>query len=256
MDGLIGINNETYASIKLKEEAKKRNINLECIFEIKEKKDKYDFIINRAFTKETYEYNKISNYQYNDFLKGYAIKDKRNQILNFDIGIKKPKTIIKSYLDTYEIVSSYLGPIFIGKKAVSYGGKDVFLIKNKYDFEAYKECDFYQEYIESSKGKDLRLFIIGGEIIASMIRENKNDFRSNISQGGIAKEFFDIDNLKENAKLTYTKYNLDIVGIDLLFGEEGYYFCEINNSPGLDILYNINLASNIMDYIEKKQKGL
>lgn len=260
MKGLIGINNETYASKKLKEAANKKNIILENTFNNPNKNINYDFIINRSFTKEILEYNKISSYQFNNFNKGYYIKDKKNQLLNFDIGLNKPKTIIKSYLDTYEIISSFLGSTFIGKMGVSYGGKGVFLIKNEEDFNKTKDnCDFYQEYISSSKGKDLRLFIIGGEIIYSMIRQNESDFRSNISQGAIARKFTNTKELEQSARLTYEKYGLDIVGLDVLFGNDGYYFCEVNNAPGLDALdylYDINLADNIINYIIKKIKGL
>ena len=45
-----------------------------------------------------------------------------------------------------------------------------------------------QEYIEESKGEDLRCFVIDGKVVGSILRSNKeNDFRSNLHQGGIAQ---------------------------------------------------------------------
>lgn len=45
-----------------------------------------------------------------------------------------------------------------------------------------------QEYIEESRGEDIRCFIVGQKIVASMKRTNSNgEFRANVHRGGKAQ---------------------------------------------------------------------
>lgn len=82
-------------------------------------------------------------------------------------------------------------------------------------------CDFImQEYIESSKGQDVRIHVVGNEIVTAMKRVNKNDFRANITNGGQWKS---ISQLKNNAKMALKvceKLGLDFAGVDIMFGKK------------------------------------
>ena len=112
-----------------------------------------------------------------------------------------------------------------------------------------------QEYISSSKGKDIRINVVGEQAIVSMLRENDNDFRSNISNGGHGSiyqpkpEFIDLA-LKASKAL-----GLDFAGVDVMFGEDGPIICEVNSNPQVASTLNatgVNLADYIADYIIKK----
>ncbi len=89
-----------------------------------------------------------------------------------------------------------------------------------------------QTYIASSAGSDLRIQVIGGEVVAAMSRHNPTDFRANLSNGGIGYPY---DPSKREAELAIESakavggFN---VGVDLLVGESGRgeYVCEVNSN--------------------------
>ena len=45
---------------------------------------------------------------------------------------------------------------------------------------------YFQEFISNSRGRDIRVNIVGGEIVAAMYRHSETDFRANITNGGVA----------------------------------------------------------------------
>lgn len=92
----------------------------------------------------------------------------------------------------------------------------------------------YEEFISSSFGRDLRLFCIRGHVIACMLRELKNDFRANIALGARVTNYPINETLQGIAYDIYSLTNLDVVGIDLLFGDDANYLCEINVMLGLE----------------------
>ena len=84
-----------------------------------------------------------------------------------------------------------LGYPYVIKECLgSYGGQ-VYLAKDQVDARRIlksiegKDC-IAQEYISSSSGRDLRAYVVGDRVVASMERSNANDFRSNIANGGSA----------------------------------------------------------------------
>lgn len=115
-----------------------------------------------------------------------------------------------------------------------------------------------QEFIKESKGKDIRVNVVGGKVIASMLRENKEDFRSNITNGGTAFSYTPTQKECEIAISACRAVGLDFAGVDVLFGENGVpYICEINSNPHFKSTFGatgINLADYIMEYIGDKIK--
>jgi ribosomal protein S6--L-glutamate ligase len=109
-----------------------------------------------------------------------------------------------------------------------------------------------QEYVEESEGKDLRVFILNGEVLASMERTaNKGDFRSNLALGGAGK----------TAKLTRQEVQialdaakalkLHFAGVDLLRSKHGPVVMEVNCNPGLEGITEItgvNVAREIVKF--------
>ena len=113
----------------------------------------------------------------------------------------------------------------------------------------------YQQFIASSEGRDIRVIVIGGKAVASMLRKSECDFRSNLELGGRAEK---IDAPKEVIGLcerVAKLLNLDYCGIDVLFGEDRYYICEVNSNAffgGLERATGINVAKAYSEYIYGK----
>lgn len=113
-----------------------------------------------------------------------------------------------------------------------------------------------QEFISESRGRDLRINVVGSSAVTAVIRQNPNDFRSNIENGGFAKK---TEITKEQEKLAVAAaraLGLDFAGVDILFSENGTdLVCEVNSNPHFKGAFNctgINLGDGIIEYILKK----
>ena len=195
-----------------------------------------------------------------------------NKILMYqalqESGVKIPKTFVapktfeglnynnRSFLDK---VFKEIGFPMVVKEAYGSFGEQVYLASdleslNKIiDSIGYKDF-LIQEFVAYSKGKDVRINVVGDKAIVSMLRENDNDFRSNISSGGHgslyqpSKEFIDLA-LKATKAL-----GLDFAGVDVMFDKGGPIICEVNSNPQFASTLKatgVNLADYIADYIIK-----
>ena len=138
----------------------------------------------------------------------------------------------------------YKTPPLVMKPVDGKGGKDVTFIESGVPPE--KEGYVYQKPA-SDLGKDLRVWLIGGKIEGSVLRESKTDFRANFCLGGSAREY---KLSEEEITLVYNISNLleyDYIGIDFLFDGGKIIFNEIEDSVGARMLYNV---TNI-DIIER-----
>ncbi len=161
------------------------------------------------------------------------------------------------YTEYGEIVSG-LGLPFVAKGLESAQGAEVYLIENKAQYQsllkAYpleKEYVF-EQYIATSYGKDIRFYSVRGKVIAAMTREAVSGFKANVALGARVKEYPIDDTIRQAAKDIYDKTGLDFLGIDLLFGTDKPYFCEINVMPGMEGMEQatgVNVAGAIIDTI-------
>lgn len=162
-----------------------------------------------------------------------------------------------SFLD--EVIREVGFPIVI-KEAYGSFGEQVYLANNKEEAEKIIEGIGYkdflmQEFIASSKGRDIRINVVGNQAIASMLRENKNDFRSNISSGGKGVNYEPKPEYIDLAIKAAKALGLSFAGVDVMFGEDGPIICEVNSNPQFASTLKatgINLADSISDYILKQ----
>jgi len=105
-------------------------------------------------------------------------------------------------------------------------------------------------------GKDLRVFVIGKEIIAAVLRVNKNDFRANYKLGGDAILYTLSDKEKKMIQQIIDHFDFGLVGIDFLIGNNGeLLFNEIEDVVGSRILSkvsDINLLEKYVTFIKNK----
>jgi glutathione synthase/RimK-type ligase-like ATP-grasp enzyme len=82
-----------------------------------------------------------------------------------------------------------------------------------------------------------------------MMRQSDADFRANVALGADVKAVAIDSRLEQIARDVYEQTGLDFVGVDLLFGKQGYYLCEINVMPGLEGIEKasgVNIAKEIL----------
>lgn len=107
----------------------------------------------------------------------------------------------------------------------------------------------YERYIKESKGRDIRVIISGGEIVAAMERRSNGfDFRSNLSGGGSGQKAKLTPAMKKTALKASQALDLDFCGVDLLPTSKGPLVIEVNPNPGLKIeeQTNQNVAGGIV----------
>ena len=156
-------------------------------------------------------------------------------------GIPVPKTrVFFNRSDKEDICSEFSFP-FVVKPDTGTGGAGVELIHNEEELEKYMDNLVYgvtyivQEYISTSKGRDVRVVMLDGELLFSMMRQasNEDEFRSNVHVGGTIASYEIDDETLAFCKKISSLYGLQLLGIDLLFGENGFVVTEVNNFPGI-----------------------
>ena len=198
--------------------------------------------------------------QYNNTEIIARFRNKYNQISSIKSDyFKQPKSILGSASTDYEFLQSKLGLPFIAKGLESYGGQQIFLIRNIFDYDSLKfyfndaKEFLYQQFISESRGEDIRIFVVKGETVAAMQRTSDGDFRSNHSLGGSSARVEIVDELRNIGMDIFKQTGIDFVGVELLKGSDGLYFCEINTVPGfesLDMTNDINLAKIMLEVIK------
>lgn len=192
-----------------------------------------------------------------------AVKDKlHSQQMLAEHNLPVPKTMLGKFPVDIEMVEQKIGFPVVVKTLVGTHGNGVFLCETRDKF-----CDLmhllnetspdihiiFQEFIAASHGRDLRVFVIDGRVVAAMKRQSKDgNFKANFSRGGNVEQFEITREIEELAIESSRALNLDIAGIDILFDEEGYQICEANGAPdfrGLESCCNVSIADEILGSI-------
>ena len=122
---------------------------------------------------------------------------------------------------------------------------------------AFRQLDanfLVQEFIGEAGGADIRAFIVGGEVVASMKRQSPpGDFRSNLHRGGNAEKVTLSPNERATAIRAAQAMGLNVAGVDLIQSDHGPMVLEVNSSPGLEgieAVSEVDIAGAIVSYIE------
>ena len=113
--------------------------------------------------------------------------------------------------------------------------------------EFLREPHFFQEYIQESDGRDIRVMVIGGKMVAAMERvAQEGEFRSNVELGGTGKTIEIPPIYAETAERAATALGLEYCGVDLLETKEGPVLCEVNSNAffeGIEKTTGCNIAA-------------
>ena len=186
-----------------------------------------------------------------------------HQALAFN-RISMPDTAFaNSPRDTQNIIDLTSGGPLVVKLLESSQGRGVVLAETKKAatsvisaFQKLNAAFIVQDFVKGANGSDIRLFVISGKVVASMMRSaSDDDFRSNLHAGGKASKVKITQEERKIAKEATKAMGLNIAGVDILRSTGGPKVLEVNSSPGLqgiETINNINVASLIIDYIEKR----
>ncbi len=184
-------------------------------------------------------------------------------------GVAIPKTVFsRNSADIDDLIEKLGGAPVIIKLARGTHGNGVVLAETKKAAKSVLQA-FYltnedgtnilvQEYIEESAGTDIRAFVVGGRVIASMKRQSlDDDFRSNLHKGGGGSPVkLTIEERKMCVKAAKAM-SLNIAGVDFMRSSRGPLILEVNASPGFGIeqVTGRDIAGKVIDYVEQNAKG-
>lgn len=194
----------------------------------------------------------ISNFCNNKALT-YSIVSKTNIPQLSTIFLNK-KYLNKKHLNT-------LNYPYVLKSIDGHGGKETFLIKNNRELtkklSEIKSNEFILQDVCVPWGKDLRVYVLGTKVVASILRTASTGFKSNYSLGGKIEKYKLNNKQKKaiNTILSILPAKPDFIGIDFLLKDNQLYFNEIEDVVGTRMLYtitNINIIKKYCNYIKKE----
>lgn len=181
-------------------------------------------------------------------------------------GVDIPKTVFaRDTADLHDVIDQAGGTPLIIKVARGTHGNGVVLAETKKAAQAVMQAFhvegvsfLVQEFIKESAGTDIRAFVVGGRVVASMQRQSlDDDFRSNIHQGGAGSPIKLTLQERKTAVKAAKAMGLPICGVDMMRSDRGPLVLEVNSSPGFAIekVTSRNVAVKIIEYVEQNARG-
>lgn len=165
------------------------------------------------------------------------------------------------------------GKSYVIKAVDGHGGSQVFLYdkasqdklsqdksSGQYDIEniinGIGRSDIVVQPVVGQRHQDLRVYVIGNEVIGSVLRTAKEGFKSNFSLGGEVESYDLSDEEKIIIDKILSQFDFGLVGIDFIIGDNGeLIFNEIEDVVGSRMLYktsDINVVESYLLYILNK----
>lgn len=197
-----------------------------------------------------------------------AITKSRDKLHSLQIlsqhGIEVPMTsFANSSYDTKDLIKIVGGAPLIVKLLEGTKGVGVMLAETGKAaesvinaFRSLKADVLVQHYIKESKGCDIRCFVIGDKVVASMERiAQEGEFRANIHLGAAARAVEISDVEREMAIKAAKVIGLEVAGVDMVRSNSGTKILEVNSSPGLEGIEGatgIDVADKMIEHLENK----
>lgn len=279
-----------YTTKRLKEEAKKRGHDVkvikygECYVSIEKDKpviryrgkslDHFDAVIPRIAQSYT-KYGTAIVRQFEaqgtySTASSLAINRSRDKLRAYQVlaraGVGIPKTVFARETANFEDVVELAGgaPLII-KVARGTHGNGVVLAETQKAAKAVMQA-FYvegvnflvQEFVKESAGVDIRAFVVGSRVVASIKRQSlDDDFRSNTHQGGVGKAVKLTEEEEKTAIKAARAMGLSICGVDMMRSARGPLVLEVNSSASIktpELVTHRDVAAKIIEYIEQNAK--
>lgn len=180
-------------------------------------------------------------------------------------NLPTPDTMLAKFPVDMDLIADKIGFPVVVKTLLGVNGTGVFLMEDRKHFQDLMDMIqevtpnvllIFQKFIAKSHGRDLRLFVVEGEVVAAMERRARADsFKANISQGGTGFQIDPDETAKAIAIKTAEVLGIRIAGIDLLYDDNGYTVCEANTFPGfkgLETYCDVNIPRIIFGAMQKR----
>jgi len=201
-----------------------------------------------------------------------AISRSRDKLRSMQVlakaGVGIPKTVVsRNSTDIDDLLEKLGGAPVIIKLARGTHGNGVVLAETKKAAKSVLQA-FYltnedgtnillQEFVKESAGTDIRAFVVGSRVVASMKRQSlDDDFRSNLHKGGEGTPVKLTDEERKMVVKAAKAVGLNIAGVDFMRSARGPLILEVNASPGFGIekVTGRDVASAVIDYVEMNAK--
>lgn len=157
-----------------------------------------------------------------------------------------------------EVVTNMKGSTVI-KAVDGHGGSQVFLVEENevpHILTGIGSSDVVVQPLTGSRHQDLRVYVIGKEIVAAVLRTAKEGFKSNFSLGGEVCLYELSEKEREIIQLIMNQFDFGLVGIDFIIGDTGeLIFNEIEDVVGSRMLYqcsDINIVERYLKFIKEQ----
>ncbi len=201
-----------------------------------------------------------------------AINRSRDKLRSLQLlakaGVGIPKTVVsRNSADIDDLLDKLSDMPVIIKLARGTHGNGVVLAETKKAAKSVLQA-FYltnedgtnillQEFVKESAGTDIRAFVVGGRVVASMMRQSlDDDFRSNLHKGGEGKTVKLTDEESKMVIKAAKAMGLNVAGVDFMRSDRGPLILEVNASPGFGIekVTGRNVAAPMIEYVELNAK--
>lgn len=231
--------------------AKKQNINLAVKTNLELASDKVntDFVL--LWDKDINLARRIEKSGVPVFNSSSAVAmcdDKARTYIELSGVVPQPETLIapKTYFnadmsDFVDTAVKRLGLPLVFKECFGSFGEQVYLCKTRDEIISHISVKPFilQKFISDSSGSDTRIEIVGGKFVSAVKRNNSDDFRSNVTNGGTMTPVVPDNKIIETAVRACDVLGLTFGGVDIL---DNGMVCEVNSNAHI---INIMKATGI-----------
>jgi RimK family alpha-L-glutamate ligase len=175
-----------------------------------------------------------------------------------EAGLPTPRTLVAERFDDALAAFAELGGDVVVKPLFGSEGKGMVRVSDPdlayrtfRALELARSVFYLQEFIPHG-GRDVRVFIVGGRVIAGMVRRG-DSWKTNVSQGAQAEPLEVSPELAALSLKAAALVGADYAGVDLLLAEDGRTMVvEVNGIPGWKGLQRttmVDIAGAIADHV-------